>query len=82
MLGNSSVAERLFPSQEGLNSMKLVCSSRNKICCGIDSSGSGWGPVAVTCEESNEPTGSIKGGGFIDQLSDYQFLKKYSVSCS
>jgi len=30
--------------------------------CGFDSSGSGWGPVASSCEHGNEPSGSIKGG--------------------
>jgi hypothetical protein len=28
---------------------------------GLDSSGSGQGPVAGSCEHSNEPSGSIKG---------------------
>jgi hypothetical protein len=27
--------------------------------------------VAVYCESGNEPSGSIKGEGFIDQLIDY-----------
>jgi hypothetical protein len=26
--------------------------------------------VAVSCEHGNEPLGSIKGGGFLDKLSD------------
>jgi hypothetical protein len=30
--------------------------------CGFDSSGSGWGSVASSCEHGNEPSGSIKGG--------------------
>jgi hypothetical protein len=30
--------------------------------CGLDSSGSGYGPVAGSCENGNEPWGSIKGG--------------------
>jgi hypothetical protein len=34
--------------------------------CGVDSSGSGWGPVAGSCEHGNEPSGSIKGGEFLD----------------
>jgi hypothetical protein len=34
--------------------------------CGLDSSGSGEGPVAGSCEHGNEPSGSIKGGEFFD----------------
>jgi len=34
--------------------------------CGLDSSGSGYGPVAGCCEYGNEPPGSIKGGEFLD----------------
>jgi hypothetical protein len=34
--------------------------------CGLDSSGSGQGPVASPCEHGNEPTGSIKNGEFVD----------------
>jgi hypothetical protein len=34
--------------------------------CGLDSSGSGWGPVAGPHEHDNEPSGSIKGGEFLD----------------
>jgi hypothetical protein len=32
--------------------------------------------VAGSCEHGNEPSGSIKGGKFLDWLSDYQLLKK------
>jgi hypothetical protein len=36
--------------------------------------------VAGSCEHGNEPPGYIKGREFIEQLSDYQLLKKdYSV---
>jgi hypothetical protein len=34
--------------------------------CGLDSSDSGQGPVAGSCEHGNEPSGSIKGGKFLD----------------
>jgi hypothetical protein len=34
--------------------------------CGLDSSGSGQGPVAGSCEHGNEPSGSIKVGEFLD----------------
>jgi hypothetical protein len=33
--------------------------------CGLDSSGSGYGPVVGSCEHGNEPLGSIKGGEFL-----------------
>jgi hypothetical protein len=47
----------------------------NKACgCGLDASGSRQG----FCEHDNEPSGSIKDGGFLDLLSDYKLLKKYS----
>jgi len=32
-----------------------------------------------SCEHDNEPWGSIKAAGFLDQLSDYQLLKKVST---
>jgi hypothetical protein len=38
--------------------------------CELDASGSGQGPVAGCCEHGNEPSGSIKGGEFLDSLSD------------
>jgi hypothetical protein len=34
--------------------------------CGLDSSVSGYGPVAGSCEYSNEPSNSIKGGKFLE----------------
>jgi hypothetical protein len=34
--------------------------------CGLDSSGSGWGSVAGSCEHGNEPSGSIKDEKFLD----------------
>jgi hypothetical protein len=39
--------------------------------CGVDSSGSGYGPLAGCCEYRNEPLDSIKGSEFLDCLSDY-----------
>jgi hypothetical protein len=32
----------------------------------MDSSSSGYGPVAGCCEYGNEPSGSIKGGQYLD----------------
>jgi hypothetical protein len=49
--------------------------------CGLDSSGTGCGPVAGSCEHDNEPSGSIKAEEFLDYLSDYYLVKGYvSVS--
>jgi hypothetical protein len=39
--------------------------------CVLDSSGSGYGPLAGSCELSREHSDSIKGGEFLDQLWDY-----------
>jgi hypothetical protein len=39
--------------------------------CGLDACGLGQGPVAGSSERDNEPSGSIKGGEFLDLLSDY-----------
>jgi hypothetical protein len=34
--------------------------------CGLDSSGTGWGPiVAGSCKHGNDPSGSIEGGDFV-----------------
>jgi hypothetical protein len=46
---------------------------------GLDSFGSGQGPVARSCEHGNELSGSIKGGKFLDGLSDYRLFKKDSA---
>jgi len=50
--------------------------------CGLDESGSGLRPVAGSCEDGNESSGSIKGGQFLDLLFDYQLFKKGSASWS
>jgi hypothetical protein len=39
--------------------------------CGLDSSDSGYGPAAGSCEHGNEPSGSIKGREFLDYLNEY-----------
>jgi len=38
--------------------------------CGLDSSGSRWGPV-YSCEHGNETLDSSKGGKFFDWLVEY-----------
>jgi hypothetical protein len=35
--------------------------------------------VACSCERGNELSSSMKDGSFLDQLNDYQILKKYSI---
>jgi hypothetical protein len=45
-------------------------SDRPRQRCGLDASGSRQGPVVGSCERGNEPSGSIKGGEILDQLSD------------
>jgi hypothetical protein len=39
--------------------------------CGLNEFSSGYGPVAGSCEHDTETWGSIKGGDFIDSLSNY-----------
>jgi hypothetical protein len=43
--------------------------------CGLGLCGSGYAAVACSCEHGNEPLSSVKGGKFLDQLCDYEFLK-------
>jgi hypothetical protein len=45
------------------NSIKMYV---KELRCGLDSSGSGLGQVAGSCEYGNESLGSIKGGEFLD----------------
>jgi len=40
-------------------------------CCGLDSSGSGKGPVTGLCEHGKELSGSIKNGEFLVWMNDY-----------
>jgi hypothetical protein len=47
----------------------------------MDSSGQEQGSLAGSCEHGKEPSGSREGGEFLDQLSDYQSLKKDSAPC-
>jgi hypothetical protein len=41
-----------------------------KACCGLDSSGSGYGPVVGSGEHGNEPSDSITDKEFLDYLGD------------
>jgi hypothetical protein len=49
---------------------------------GWDSFGSGKEQMENSWEQSIEPSGSIKGGEFIEQLNDYKLLKKDSAARS
>jgi hypothetical protein len=44
--------------------------------CELDLSGSEIAPVTGTCEHCNDSWCTIKGGEFLEQLSDHKFLKK------
>jgi hypothetical protein len=46
-----------------------------EIGCGMNSNGSGQGPVVSSCEHGNESLGSIK------TINDYWLLKKDSAPC-
>jgi hypothetical protein len=50
--------------------------------CGLDLAGSAQRLVAGSCEHDNEPSGSMKGGDFLDYLRNYQHLKKDSAPWS
>jgi len=47
--------------------------------CGLLSIVLGYGSVADSSQDGNEPPGSIKCGEFLDQLSEYQICKKGSA---
>jgi len=49
---------------------------------GLDSSDLRQRQVQISCEYSNEPSGSVNGGEFLDQLSNCYLLKKDSVPWS
>jgi hypothetical protein len=51
----------------------------NELGFELDACGSGLGPVAGSCEQSNEPSGSIRRREFLDKLSDYELLKEESA---
>jgi hypothetical protein len=49
---------------------------------GLDAYDLEQGPVAGSYEHGNEPSGSIKGGEFLDWLNDYYLLNKDSTPWS
>jgi hypothetical protein len=49
----------------------------NEIECALNSTGSEYGPVALSCEHGNELSGfANRTGNFSAQLNDYQRLKR------
>jgi hypothetical protein len=42
----------------------------------------GRGTVEESCADGEEPSGSIKDGDFVDQQSDWLFLKRDTAACS
>jgi hypothetical protein len=81
--GEITIYKILFGKPEGKNHSEDLGVDGNTIRmdltervgrCGLDSSASGQGSVAGSCEHDNEPSGSIKGGEILDWL-----LKKDSV---
>jgi hypothetical protein len=50
--------------------------------CGLDESGLVEGRMTGCCEHGNEPSCSMRGGEFLDLLSNYQLLKTDSVPWS
>jgi hypothetical protein len=50
-----------------------------EIGCGLKSFGSTYSSEAGCCEHSNYISGSIKGGEFLNRLSDCYLLKKDSM---
>ena len=47
---------------------------------GLDGAGCGQGHVAGCCECGNEPSGSIKGGEFLDQ-TETRFASQEGLCC-
>jgi hypothetical protein len=60
--------------EEGRIILKLIQRSRVS-GCGLNSR---KGPVVGFCEHRSDPSGSIKDGEFLDQLSSRQFFRKDS----
>ena len=59
------------------------CIDRQEAGCegdGLDRAGKGQGQVAGTCECGNEPSGSAKCGGFLDQLKN-QLASQEGLCC-
>jgi hypothetical protein len=62
--GNREGRRPLQRSRLGWENIIKICIK--EIGCGLDSAVSGLRPIVGCCEHGNEPSGSIKGGVFID----------------
>jgi hypothetical protein len=62
--------------------MHNIKTDLKEIGCGLDYTGSAYGPVAGSCEHGEEPSDSRKYRGFLDQLSYYQLLKEMIAAWS
>jgi hypothetical protein len=51
------------------------------MCCELGSSCWKWVPLAISCEQSNEILGCMKGGESLNQLSNSQLFKEESTPC-
>jgi hypothetical protein len=49
---------------------------------GLDSSGSGYGPVEGPCEHGKEPSGITKCWEILEHMNDWRLLSKDSVPLS
>jgi hypothetical protein len=67
---SSNINNEYVPSVSidlGINAMVILKWILNGVGrCELDPPASGKGPVGGPCEHSNEPSGSIKGGEFLD----------------
>jgi hypothetical protein len=56
--------------KKSLGTTRLTREDNIKMDHKLNSSASGQGAVADSCDDGNESTGSIRGREFLDQLSD------------
>jgi hypothetical protein len=63
--------EGTLPLERSRRNGRIILISRR----GLDSSASGWGPVAGSCEHGNGPSGSVNGGEFLYHLSEHKVMK-------
>jgi hypothetical protein len=70
----------LEESPLGRRRFNFKVGSREVMAQGLDSSGSGGRPVAGSCNDGIERSGSIQGGELPDQLSNLQVPKLHEAS--
>jgi hypothetical protein len=57
-----------------MDNKEIGCEDVDCILCGTH-----WGPVADSCEQSNGPSGSIKGGEYLDYVRTISFSRRTLV---